>query len=477
MTLRSRLVVALAVLLAVGLAMFSIVTYSLYARTQYQQLDAQLRSSIPSVSRQLSINAGLGDQGPQPDKGGGGKPRDQQPDEVAPTGSYAELRDATGTVMPKGSIQVGSSDSLPNLTADHLSVDRITTVGSVTGGGSWHVLTSEAFQRPGYTVVFALPTSSVTKSLQRLVLIESLAALALLTAVTSGAWIIMRRGLRPLENMAASARSINAGDLSQRVALGDNRGEVGQLGLALNTMLGEIEQSFVERDATEQRLRTFLSDAAHELRTPLTSIQGFAELFRLGINSDHVDQTVIARRIEQESNRMKRLVEDLLLLARLDETRPVQRQSVDLAVLAADACSDAAATDPTRAITLVAPNPVMVEGDRDHLRQALANLVTNALKHAPAGTALEISAEATDASAKVSVRDHGGGLDAVALARVFDRFWQADTARTGEGVGLGLSIVAAIAHEHGGTATAANHPGGGAVFTLSLPVGTRSQDV
>ena len=194
-------------------------------------------------------------------------------------------------------------------------------------------------------------------------------------------------------------------------------------------------------------------------------------IVRLGIDSDHVDQTVIARRIEQESNRMKRLVEDLLLLARLDETRPVQRQSVDLAVLAADACSDAAATDPTRAITLVAPKPVMVEGDRDHLRQALANLVTNALKHTPAGTALEISADVADAWAKITVRDQGDRLDSVALARVFDRFWQADTARTGEGVGLGLSIVAAIAHEHGGTATAANHPAGGAVFKLSLPLG------
>jgi two-component system, OmpR family, sensor kinase len=468
MTLRSRLVVALAVLLTVGLALFSVVTYSLYARTQYQQLDAQLRTSMPSIDRQLGINAGLGDQGPQSNKSGG-KPRGQQPDEVAPTGSYAELRDATGNVVPKGSIQVGSSESIPNLTVAHFSIDKIITVGSVTGGGSWHVLTSEAFQRPGYTVVFALPTSSVAKSLQRLVLIESLAALALLTATTSGAWIILRLGLRPLENMAARARSINAGDLSQRVALDDDRGEVGQLGTALNTMLGEIEQSFAERDATEQRLRTFLSDAAHELRTPLTSIQGFAELFRLGTTSDHVDQAVIARRIEQESGRMKRLVEDLLLLARLDETRPVQRQSVDLAVLAADACSDAVATDPARAVTLIAPEPVLVEGDRDHLRQALANLVTNALKHTPAGSALEITAEATEVSATISVRDHGDGLDPVALSRVFDRFWQADTARAGEGVGLGLSIVAAIAHEHGGTATAANHPDGGAVFTLSIP--------
>src|SRR5207244_6228558 len=155
-----------------------------------------------------------------------------------------------------------------------------------------------------------------------------------------------RRGLRPLEHMATSARSIAGGELSQRVGPSDERTEVGQLGLALNTMLDAIDAAFAERDATEQRLRQFLADASHELRTPLTSIQGFAELFRIGAEQDQVDLPTILRRIEEESARMKELVEDLLLLARLDQTRPVERAPVDLAVLAADACSDAIAAAP-----------------------------------------------------------------------------------------------------------------------------------
>ena len=163
---------------------------------------------------------------------------------------------------------------------------------------------------------------------------------------------------------------------------------------------------------------------------------------------------------------MKTLVEDLLLLARLDQTRPIERVPVDLAVLAADACSDAVAAAPDRPVSLDAPAPAVVLGDRDHLRQAIANLVANALRHTPAGTPIEVTARIEGGAATVAVRDHGGGLDDDALAHVFDRFWQADHARVGHGAGLGLAIVAGIATEHGGTATAANAPGGGALFTL-----------
>jgi two-component system OmpR family sensor kinase len=234
--------------------------------------------------------------------------------------------------------------------------------------------------------------------------------------------------------------------------------------------LGESEVAFKERQATEDRLRQFLADASHELRTPLTSIQGFAELYRLGVDSDHVDRGVIMRRIEEESARMKVLVEDLLTLARLDQTHVVEQAEVDLAVLAADACSDAVAADPSRPVTLDAADPVVVAGVRDHLRQAIANLVANALRHTPPGTAIEVSASTgRHGDAVVVVRDHGPGLDEVALAHAFDRFWQADAARVGTGAGLGLSIVAGIAKEHGGHVTAANAPGGGAVFTITLP--------
>jgi two-component system OmpR family sensor kinase len=321
-----------------------------------------------------------------------------------------------------------------------------------------------------YTAVVAVSTTEVQKSLDQLVLIEAISALGLLAVLAAGSWLILRRGLQPLEHMADSARSINAGDLAQRVSPADGKSEVGQLGLALNTMLDEFEVAFQEREATENKLRQFLADASHELRTPLTSIQGFAELFRLGAANAHIDQDIIMRRIEEESARMKRLVEDLLLLARIDQTRPLTRTSVDLAVLAADACSDAAATAPDRRITLDAPEPVVVAGDHDHLRQAIANLVTNALKHTSEATPIHVSAQMRDGRATLSVRDEGAGLDDEAKEHVFDRFWQADRARVGTGAGLGLSIVEGIAREHGGTATAANAPEGGAVFTISLPL-------
>jgi two-component system OmpR family sensor kinase len=167
---------------------------------------------------------------------------------------------------------------------------------------------------------------------------------------------------------------------------------------------------------------------------------------------------------------MRVLVEDLLLLARLDETRPVARDPVDLAVIAADACSDGAAVAPDRSITLDAPAPVVVLGDEDHLRQAVANLVANALRHTPEGTPIEVSARIDDGHATISVRDHGPGLDDAALMHVFDRFWRADHARVGGGTGLGLSIVAGIAEEHGGAASVVNDEAGGARFTIRLPL-------
>src|SRR5690606_33254814 len=196
-------------------------------------------------------------------------------------------------------------------------------------------------------------------------------------------------------------------------------------------------------DATEQRLRQFLADASHELRTPLTSIQGFAELFRMGAAEDRDQLATVLRRVEDESARMRTLVEELLLLARLDQTRPLARVPVDLAVLAADACSDAAAVAPTRRIVLDAPEPVVVTGDEDHLRQAIANLVTNAVTHTPEGTGLEVTVRHEGGAAVLVVRDHGDGFDDRALVHAFDRFWRADRARAGTGTGLGLAIVAA----------------------------------
>ncbi|MBI2708129.1 MAG: HAMP domain-containing histidine kinase [Actinobacteria bacterium] len=476
MTLRLRLVLALVVLSTAGLAVFGFATYSLYARSQYRRLDDQIQASTPLITNALLAQAGLAAPGDvrgegQNGAGAAGNAHGGGPPAVVPPGTYGELR-AGDSVLVR--IQVMDNEVVPKIPArlgDVGENGRYFTVGSAQGSAEWRVYAATDPSIGGRTVVVATPMTEVSSALRRLTAIEAAAAATLLALLAVGAWIILRRGLRPLESMATSARSIAAGDLSLRVAPAEERTEVGQLGLALNTMLGEIEQAFRARAETEQRLRQFLADASHELRTPLTSIQGFAELFRIGPAEDRMELAVILRRIEEESARMRTLVEDLLLLARLDQTRPAERSPVDLAVLAADACSDAVATAPDRPITLDAPQPVVVVGDGHHLRQAIGNLVSNAVAHTPPGTPIEVGARVDGGDAAVvTVRDHGAGLDGEALAHAFDRFWRADPARAGSSAGLGLSIVAAIAEEHGGRAACANAMGGGARFELRLPV-------
>ena len=470
MTLRTRLVVALVALALVGLAVFGIVTYSLYARSEYDRLDGQIRGATGFIGTELRSAAGLQGPGFGPgrdgDRRGGFPPAAEQ---SGPISMYGELREASGDV---DAVRNTYLDSEPKLPADLGDVDldgHFFSVGSKSGGTRWRVLAMSTDRPSGGALVVAAPMTEVRSALRRLVLVETSSAAALLVLLGLGSWLIMRRGLRPLEEMAGTARSITAGDLSHRVAASDERTEVGQLGLALNTMLEDLEDAFRRRQETEDRLRQFLADASHELRTPLTSIQGFAELFRLEEGQGRVDLPTILRRIEEESARMATLVEDLLLLARLDQTRPIDRAPVDLAVLCADACTDAVAADPNREVSFDAPDPVVVLGAESHLRQAIGNLLTNAVRHTPAGTAIDVSAAVEDGAAVVRVRDHGNGLDDDTLTHAFDRFWQADEARVGRGTGLGLAIVAAIASEHGGRAEAANAPGGGALFTITLP--------
>ena len=465
MTLRLRLALAVVALVTVAVGIFFAVTYSEFRDSEYGRLDTQLKAYEPGVDQQLDQTrtggAGL------PGQPGGGGP-DREPG--LPFGSFAEQRGPDGTVVvPTFFVPQGQNAPEPNLPTVLAPAPqgRLFTVGATHGSVRFRVF--EKTEGSGFTTVLAIPNTEVTNAVDRLVLIEIAGIAALLFVTAAGALLILRRGLRPLERMAGTASRISAGDLSERVSPADSSSEVGQLGLALNTMLDDIEAAFAERDATEQRLRQFLADASHELRTPLTSIQGFAELFRVSGEEARIDLPTILRRIEEESARMKVLVEDLLLLARLDQRRSSERQPTDLVVLAADACTDMVATDPDRPVTLDAPAPVVVPVDEAHLRQALSNLATNALRHTPPGTPIEVGCRMTDGAAVLTVRDHGRGLDEESRAHVFDRFWQGDKARAGAGVGLGLSIVAAIADEHGGTARAGNAPDGGAIFTLTLP--------
>jgi two-component system OmpR family sensor kinase len=323
----------------------------------------------------------------------------------------------------------------------------------------------------------AVPLREVSASLHRLLLAEIGVSLAALFVVGAIATWLVRLSLRPLDRMALTADEIAAGDLSRRVDNDSGRGEVGRLGHALNEMLHQIEAAFDARQRSEdelrrseERLRRFVADASHELRTPLTSIRGHAELFRRGGNADPVALAQSMRRIESEAQRMGVLVDDLLLLARIDEGLPLAREPVDLARVAADAVADARAVHPERQVDLDADH-VVVTGDDARLHQLVANLLANALIHTPSGTDVQVRVGTEGDDAVLCVADDGPGLSPEQAARVFERFYRADPSRSraNGGTGLGLSIVAAVAEAHGGRVSVDTAPGEGATFRVQLP--------
>jgi two-component system OmpR family sensor kinase len=304
--------------------------------------------------------------------------------------------------------------------------------------------------------------------------------------VLAGAgYFVVRRSLRPLTEVETTAAAIAEGDLTRRVPAADPRTEVGRLSAALNTMLQQIEHAFrVQQDSeaaarkSEQQMRQFVADASHELRTPLTSIRGFAELFRQGAVSDPDELERVMRRIEDEGARMGVLVDDLLLLARLDQQRPLDRQPVDLGRLAEDAVEDVRMVAPGRPIDLVTDNartPV-VFGDELRLRQVLGNLLGNALTHTPDGTPIHVRLDrrVDDGGrwAVLEVADEGPGLPPEHADRIFERFYRVDAARTRAqgGSGLGLSIVAGLTEAHGGRVELETVAGEGATFRVLLPL-------
>jgi two-component system OmpR family sensor kinase len=319
--------------------------------------------------------------------------------------------------------------------------------------------------------VVAVPLSEANRTLDRLLLVEAIVVAAVLLVLAAFVWIVVRVGLRPLDRIGETAGAIAGGDLTRRVEPATERTEVGRLGLALNGMLASLESAFTQREASERRLRRFIADASHELRTPLASIRGYAELYRMGAATSEADRNKALSRIEDESARMGVLVEDLLALARLDETRPVAREAVDLAALAEDAVDDAKAADPSRRVVLDSNGRTPVLGDEPQLRQVLANLLRNAIVHTPAGTPIEVTVGSRGDKTELVVRDHGPGLPDGDHADLFERFWR-DTKgreRGPAGSGLGLAIVARIVDAHEGTVEAANAPAGGATFTVTLP--------
>jgi two-component system, OmpR family, sensor kinase len=323
---------------------------------------------------------------------------------------------------------------------------------------------------PEGVLVVAVPLKSTTATLSSLLRIQIIASLGVLAVLCAVVLVTLRRGLRPLETMAETTDVIAAGDLTQRVSVTKASSEVARLARALNAMLARIEEAFSQKSASERRLRQFVADASHELRTPLTSIRGYTELLRRGAFPGEEGRDRALQRVEREAARMGLLVDDLLLLARLDQGRPLDQVPVDLTRVAAEAVLDARAVDPDRPVDLAYNGPVWVSGDRDRLGQVAHNLVRNALDHTPVGTPVLVGVRADQDYGYLSVADEGPGLSPEAAEKVFDRFWRDDAARTGGGSGLGLSIVQAIAGALGGAATVRSTPGRGATFEVAIPL-------
>jgi len=384
---------------------------------------------------------------------------------------------------PDGSDQTGPR--LPTLTTDEVAArdGRPFTVPPTGAGYDWRVLVTEL---PGGTgaVTVARSLDDVTETTSRLARINLLVGLVVLIALGVLGSLVVRSSLRQLVEVETTAEAIAAGDLTRRVPNAGTRTEVGRLATALNTMLAQIETSFAAEQASEataraseDRMRRFVADASHELRTPLTSIRGFAELHRQGAVPDEEALAKVMDRIETEATRMGLLVEDLLLLARLDQQRPLEREPVDLLPIAADTVGDAGMLAPDHPTSLQVQGgedtpPPVVLGDEARLRQVVANLVANAWRHTPPGTEVTVRLASTAGTAVVEVADNGPGLPPDDAARAFERFYRADPSRTRAqgGTGLGLSIVAALVAAHGGTVELESTPGTGARFTVKLPL-------
>jgi two-component system, OmpR family, sensor kinase len=406
-----------------------------------------------------------------------------------PSDYLVQFSNAVGTQISRSSQPLNQGDCGPAIPT--LSLAAVTalhgqpfTVGSTKGSERWRVVVSVMPNGTG-SIAVATPLTGVDSTLNQLVLFDIIIGAAVLIVLAGLSYVFVRHSLRPLVDVEHTAAAIAAGDLSRRVPQSDPRTEVGRLAGALNGMLSQIESAFRAREASEQeartsehRMRRFITDASHELRTPLTSIRGFAELYRMGAVPEESDVDRVMTRIESESTRMGLLVDDLLLLARLDQQRPLERELVDLETIASDAVHDAQAVAPSRDVQLQLSThePVLVVGDDARLRQVVGNLVTNALTHTPDSAAVTVGLSIDDSEAErfavLEVADSGPGLSPKDAQRIFERFYRVEESRTraNGGSGLGLSIVAALTAAHGGTADVETKLGVGSRFRIRLPL-------
>jgi two-component system OmpR family sensor kinase len=323
---------------------------------------------------------------------------------------------------------------------------------------------------PGGFIVTGTSLAPVTNTLAQIERIVVIGSAAMVLLIGAGVFMVLRRGLRPIEAMASQADRITAGDLSDRVAPHNPRSEVGRLGGALNGMLTRIEATVQEREASQEQMRQFFADASHELRTPLASLLANAELHQHGALTDPAQITEVMGRMAHETQRMARLVDDMLGLARLGRQPGQCRDLVDLTALVADCAERVRITDPSRRWRVDVADGLEITGDEELLRRAVDNLCANVIVHTPHDAVGTIAATIRDGQVRIEVSDDGPGVAADKLPHIFERFYRAGTGGSRPGSGLGLAIVTEVAAAHGGTSEAAPASSQGLRITLTLPV-------
>ena len=460
-----RLISAMLCLVALGLTLTGAFGVRLLRNYLVDRVDEQLAEGVRQIESQNTV--------PQP-----GGP-------YVPSQFDLTILDAGGTEQESwNSALTSSRPDIPELTVQEATerANEPFTVDAADGDGRWRVLALPLDGGAGSAVI-ATSLDEVDATVKRLVQIDVLVGLTVLAGLALVGVSVVRTALRPLGEIEVTAAAIGRGDLGRRVPDHHPGTEMGRLSRALNAMLEQVERAFraqarseARSRSSEQRMRRFVADASHELRTPLTSIRGFAELHRQGAVTDPDAVSDLLRRIEGEAERMGLLVDDLLLLARLDQQRPVEKAPVDVGEVARQAVEAARAADPERRVTLDAPaSALMVDGDAARLHQVLANLLDNARAYSPAGSPVSVRVAGVEQDGQpfvaVEVTDRGQGLTPDQATRVFERFYRTDAARSRAqgGTGLGLSIVAAIAEAHGGTVEVDSTPGEGSTFRMLLP--------
>lgn len=480
-TMRARLTAGLVVLLAVSCAAVGVA--AVYELNGF--LTGRLDQQLHDVGVRFPESLEHGGKAPRSDHDGD-EHGDTRRQSAGTFGARLVGRDVTNAaVVPSGADTTDLNVTLTASDAEtlvHVPADGRGHSVCLSALGDYRVMAARGLD--GDVLITGLPMEPVDAAVHRLELVASgVLAVALAVAGVAGAlWV--RWSLRPLNRVAATATTVSELPLaSGEVALpprapeSDPRSEVGRVASAFNRMLGHVEDALTKRHASEERLRTFAADASHELRTPVASVRGHAELALLHPGPVPPKVTRALQRIAAESARMGEMVDDLLLLARLDAGRPLERLPVDLTRLVLDSVTDARAAGPGHRWALRLPEePVTVPGDAHRLQQVWANLLANARLHTPVGTKVTVALESDDRTAVLTVHDDGPGVPEDIQPGVFERFTRADRRRTdgpGGGAGLGLSIVAAVVEAHGGSVALGSRPGT-TTFTVRLPA--RHQD-